>query len=75
MSLNIRYLTNGKITAYTVTNSGVTPSTFEIFKNREDIDIRIRHYAKETDPVYCDPDIAKMFGVRELFYPDLSAKS
>jgi len=70
MSLNIRYLTNGIKSVYTVRNAGVTPTTFEIFDRREDIDIRIRHYAPTGDPVHCEPDLARMFGVLDLFYPN-----
>ena len=69
MSLNIRYLTNGEKEVFTVSNIGVTPPTFEIFEKREDIDKNIRHYAPK-EPKYCDPDIAQMFDVLDIFYPN-----
>ena len=70
MSLNIRHLTNGEITIYTVSNTGVTPPTFEIYYNRESIDKNIRHYAKTDEPTHCEPDLARIFGVLDLFYPN-----
>jgi len=70
MSLNIRYLTNGTITVYTVRNNGVDPPIFEIYYNLEDIDITIRHYAPVREPVHCEPYLARIFGVLDLFYPD-----
>ena len=70
MSLNIRHLTNGEIIVFTVSNTGVTPPTFEIIYNRDDIDESIRHYAPIGEPVHCEPDLARCFGVGDLFYPN-----
>ena len=70
MSLQIRYLTNGEKEIFTVRNAGITPPTFEIFEKREDIDERIRHYAPKSDPVFCKPDLARIFGVLDIFYPN-----
>lgn len=69
MSLNIRYLTNGIHSVYTVTNTAVTPNTFAIYDKRDDIDISMRHYAPDK-PQFCIPDTARMFGVLDLFYPN-----
>jgi len=70
MSLSIRHLTNGENTVFTVSNTGVTPPTFEIFNNREDIDMGIRHYVPTDEPMHCEPDLAYIFGVGDLFYPN-----
>ena len=70
MSLQVRYLTNGEREVFTVLNSGVRPISFEIFDKREDIDPRISHLVPTGDPVFCGPDLAHMFGVQGLFYPD-----
>ena len=69
MSLNIRYLTNGEMEVFTVSNTGVNPPTFQVFEKREDIDPSIRHYAPSGEPTMCKPDLARMFGVLDLFYP------
>ena len=68
MSLCIRHLTSGGREVFTVHNKGVSPTSYEIFDNREDIDWRIRHYAPE-EPEYCSPDLAKQLGVFEKLYP------
>ena len=70
MSLNIRHLTNGEKALFTVSNTGVTPAVFEIFNKRDDIDKSIRHYAPSGNPVFCDPELAHIFGVLYLFYPN-----
>ena len=70
MSLDIRYLTNGEKSVYAVRNSGVTPTSLEIFETYEDIDERIRHYAPKGEPKWCGPDLARTFGVLDLFYPN-----
>jgi hypothetical protein len=71
MSLNIRYLTNEARTVkvFTVTNSGVTPTSFEIFNSRGEIDKSIQHYAPPVaTPV--NPDNAQMLGVLDILYPE-----
>ena len=71
MSLNIRWLTNGKKEIFTVRNSGVEPVSFEVFERCEDIDESIRHYAESIKkPTYCGPDLANMFRVLDIFYPN-----
>ena len=70
VSLHIRYLTNGNKELYTVRNASAYPITFDVFENREDIDERIRHYAPDGEPVFCLPDLARTFGVLDLFYPN-----
>ena len=70
MSLSIRYLTNGEKELFTVSDTGIEPPTFEIFDKRDDIDINIRHYAPKGEPVFCKPDLARIFGVLDIFYPN-----
>ena len=70
MSLYIRHLTNGKREIFTISNTGVTPPKFEIVESLADIDERIRHYAPKGKPVFCLPDLARVFGVLDLFYPN-----
>jgi len=69
-SLNIRYLTNESksVKVFTVTNSGVTPVSFEVFYNRGDIDKSIQHYIPPV-ATPCSPDIANMHGVLDILYP------
>lgn len=70
MSLDIRYLTNGKVSFYTVINSGVTPVQKNAYKTKEEIPSDIRHYAPEGEPKYVGPDLAMLLGVQPFFYPD-----
>ena len=69
MSLDIRYLTNGEISVYTVRNSGVTPMSFDIYKCIEDVPESIRCGLPIGEPVMCHPDLARCLGVLDLFYP------
>ena len=70
MSLEIRYLTNGEREIFTVRNEGVRPPTFDIYDKRSDIDVNIRHYAPEGNPVYCSPALAEIHGVQDVLYPN-----
>lgn len=70
MSLNIRYLTNGEKTFYIEINSGVTPTEYHAYKTKEEIPKSIRHYAPDGDPKFVEPDLAAIFGVQDIFYPD-----
>lgn len=70
MSLDIRYLTNGKKTCHTVLNSGVTPIQLNTYEHKEDIPESIRHYAPEGKPTFVGPDLANILGVQEVFYPN-----
>lgn len=69
MSLDIRYLTNGKKTLYTVINSGVTPIQRNVYKTKEEIPSDIRHYAPDGEPKFVGPDLAYFLGVGSFFYP------
>jgi hypothetical protein len=73
MSLNIRWLTNGEKTVFTIVNS--LDNTFTVVESIQEIHPSIRHYAESVvrekgAPVFCEPDLARIFGVQELFYPD-----
>lgn len=70
MSLSIRYLTNGKVSLYTVINSGVTPVQKNAYKTIEEIPSGIRHYAPKGGPKFVGPDLAAILGVQLFFYPD-----
>lgn len=70
MSLNIRYLTNGKKSVYVVTNSGVTPMEVSYFDKKEDIPESIRNHAPVTDPQFVGPDLARIFKAQSVLYPD-----
>jgi len=70
MSLDIRLLTNGEKSVYTVRNSGVTPMTLEVYESIDEIDKSIRHYALKRNKQFCEPDLARAFGVLDIFYPD-----
>ena len=52
MSINIRYLTNGKKSVYVVRNSGVSPVEINYFDNKDEIPNSIRHYAPDGEPWY-----------------------
>ena len=69
MSLNIRYLTNGKKTFYIAINSGVTPPEYHAYKTKEEIPECIRHYAPDGDPKFVEPDLAAFWGLLDVFYP------
>lgn len=69
MSLKVRWLTNGDMEVYTVRNSA--EGTFDMFPAIEEIPVEIRHYAEHINaPTFCEPDLAKIFGVQSIFYPD-----
>ena len=70
MSLNIRYLTNGEIKLFTISNQGVRSPTFEIVYNLGDIDDNLRDYVPKSEPMHCEPDLARVLGVQHVFYPN-----
>lgn len=70
MSLSIRYLTNGTRNIYRVRNSGVDPVAIDIYENRADIPISIRHYAPTGEPKFVGPDIARFYGILDELYPN-----
>lgn len=70
MSLDVRYLTNGIVSLYTVVNSGVTPIQLNAYATKEEIPSDIRHYAPDGDPKFVGPDLAAILGVQSFFYPD-----
>lgn len=68
MSLDIRYVTNGKKVIYRVIDGSA--DTFDVYDNRDDIPKSIRHYAPEGEPKFVGPDMAAIFGVRDILYPN-----
>ena len=73
MSIDCRYFTNGKKTAYTLkhTDTGLV----EEFAKFEDIPVEVRDYFKRlTEPKFCDPDISHILGLNSVFYPDWPKK-
>lgn len=73
MSIDCRYFTNGKKTAYTLkhTDTGLV----EEFAKFEDIPVEVRDYFKHlTEPKFCDPDISHILGLNSVFYPDWPKK-
>jgi hypothetical protein len=71
MSLNIRYITNGRKDAFVVFHSGVKPMTTEFYEQRDDIPESIRHYAPEGAPKYYGPDQCVITGRAEVGSHDL----
>ena len=70
MSVDVRHITNGTKTGYYVRNSGVEPVTVDFYNKKEDIPEGIRHYAKDGEPKYWGPDMARIMGCQKLLYPD-----
>lgn len=69
MSIKIRWLTNGDKTVYTVRD--LLNGTFDVVEDIKEIPEEIRHYAENIEePTFCEPDLARMFGVTDVFYPD-----
>lgn len=44
--------------------------SFNVYTRRDDIPENIRHYAPEGEPVFVGPDMAFIFGVRDVLYPN-----
>jgi len=70
MSIDVRYVTNGKKSGYYVRNSGVDPMTIDIFDKKEDVPESIRHYCPDGEPDFWGPDMARFMGVRDILYPN-----
>ena len=68
MSLDIRYVTNGVKTIYRVIDGSA--DSFNVYTRRDDIPKSIRHYTPKGDPVFVGPDMAFIFGVRDILYPN-----
>lgn len=68
MSLDIRYVTNGIKTIYRVIDGSA--DSFNVYTRRDDIPKSIRHYAPKGDPVFVGPDMAFIFGVSDILYPN-----
>lgn len=69
MSIDCRYFTNGKKTAYTLrhTDTGLV----EEFEKLEDIPTSVRNYFKRFEnPKFCGPDLSHILGLNSVFYPD-----
>lgn len=70
MSLRIDYLTNGTRNIYRVRNSGVDPVAIDIYEDRDDIPMSIRHYAPYDLPKFVGPDMARFYGILDELYPN-----
>ena len=71
MSLDIRYVTNGKKTIYRVIDSSDDFGTaFNVYDTRDQIPESIRHYAPKGEPKFVGPDMAAIFGVLDILYPN-----
>lgn len=68
MSLDIRYVTNGKKSIYRVIDASA--ETFNVYENKEDIPQSIRHYAPKGEPKFVGPDMAAILGVKNILYPN-----
>ena len=68
MSIDIRYVTNGKKAIYRVIDSSA--KAFNIYESKDQIPQNIRHYAPEGEPKFVDPDMAAIFGVLDVLYPN-----
>lgn len=69
MSIDCRYMTNGKKTAYTMlhTDTGLV----EEFASFDEIPAGVRSYfERKREPKYCGPDLANMLRLNSVFYPD-----
>lgn len=75
MSLEVRYLTNGKKTIYTVKRNDVPQrSACLVYDGIEDIPQDIRHYAPKCQPVFVTPDVAQFLGLGGILYPEYQYK-
>lgn len=71
MSINIRYVTNGKKAIYRVIDSSDDfGNALHVYDTRDQIPQNIRHYAPEGEPKFVGPDLAAIFGVLDILYPD-----
>ena len=71
MSIDIRHVTNGKKTIYRVIDSSADfGMAFNVYETREEIPQNIRHYAPEEEPKFVGPDMAAIFGVLDILYPN-----
>lgn len=70
MSLDIRYLTNGKTTVYVVVDKATRPFTIRRYDTRDEIPVQIRHYAPEGKPMFVGPDSARHLFAMKTLYPE-----
>ena len=73
MSLDARYLTNGKKSLYVVIDSSARPAVRYIGETKEDIPKSIRDHLPDGDPRFIGPDIAAILQVQDIFYPNFPA--
>ena len=70
MSLDTRYLTNGKKTLYIATDSSSTPQIRYVGAAKDDIPESIRDHLPNGEPHFVGPNIAAILRVQDIFYPD-----
>ena len=73
MSLDTRYLTNGKKTLYVAIDSSVRPVVRYVGETKEDIPKNIRYHLPDGEPKFIGPDIAAILHVQDIFYPNFPA--
>lgn len=71
MSLDIRYLTNGKKNVYVVVDTAARPISIKYYDTRDEIPVQIRHYAPEGRPMFVGPGEARPLFAMKALYPDL----
>lgn len=71
MSIDIRYLTNGKKNVYVVVDSASRPVSVNYYDTRDEIPVQIRHYALEEKPMFVEPDGARILFAMKALYPEL----
>ena len=73
MSLDARYLTNGKKTLYVAIDSSASPAVRYVGATKEDIPKSIRDHLPDGEPKLIGPDIAAILHVQDIFYPNFPA--
>lgn len=74
MSLDVRHVTNGIVTGWYVRDSLGDTTTIDFYEKKEEIPKSIRHYAKDDEPHFWGPDMARIMGATKNLYPDYPKK-
>lgn len=72
MSLYVKRITNGERTCWYVMDSLKSPTQVQLFDRKEDIPESIRDYAKDEEPKFWGPDMARIMGCQKLLYPNFT---
>ena len=68
MSVNIRYVTNGTIKGYYVSNA--MDETINFYDSIDKVPESLRSRAENEALTYWGPDISRVMGIRNVLYPD-----